>query len=369
MLTIDKPAFVVDKEVCRANIRRMAAKAASKGLRFRPHFKTHQSAEIGEWFREAGTTAITVSSLTMARYFAAAGWKDITVAFPVNILEIAEINRLAAALHLNLLVDNEISARFLADHLESPVGVWIETDTGHHRSGVDALKTRRMDLILDLLKKCSLIAFRGFLSHSGNAYAARSREEILTIHADAQMKMRSLKNHYLPEWPALEISMGDTPSCCVCDNWEGVDEIRPGNFVFFDLYQHHLGVCSEEEVAVRVFCPVVSRAIMRNEAVVFGGAVHFSKDFLVTGRGKKSFGALVTSDPETGKRSFSDDLYLAALSQEHGIIRGPFEKIRNLAIGDLVEIVPVHSCLTADLAGHYLATTGETIGKMNRSGL
>jgi len=52
------------------------------------------------------------------------------------------------------------------------------------------------------------------------------------------------------------------------------------------------------------------------------------------------------------------------LSQEHGIIRGEFEEIRRMQPGDLLEIVPVHSCLAADLAGYFLTTTGETIHKI-----
>jgi D-serine deaminase-like pyridoxal phosphate-dependent protein len=54
------------------------------------------------------------------------------------------------------------------------------------------------------------------------------------------------------------------------------------------------------------------------------------------------------------------------LSQEHGIVRGPFEKIRNTRPGDLVEIIPVHSCLAADLAGYYVTRDGEVLPKMNR---
>ena len=86
MIEIIRPTFVIDKKICLNNIEKMTQKAADNGLRFRPHFKTHQSAEIGEWFRSFGVNAITVSSLQMAKYFAANGWKDITLAFPVNIL-------------------------------------------------------------------------------------------------------------------------------------------------------------------------------------------------------------------------------------------------------------------------------------------
>ena len=69
-LSVTKPTFVVDPVICRRNIARMADKARGAGLKFRPHFKTHQSAAIGAWFREEGVTAITVSSVSMARYFA-----------------------------------------------------------------------------------------------------------------------------------------------------------------------------------------------------------------------------------------------------------------------------------------------------------
>jgi D-serine deaminase-like pyridoxal phosphate-dependent protein len=68
--------------------------AQKHSLAFRPHFKTHQSLELGNWFKDYGVTQITVSSLEMAEYFATQ-WNDITVAFPVNVLEINRINSLA----------------------------------------------------------------------------------------------------------------------------------------------------------------------------------------------------------------------------------------------------------------------------------
>src|SRR5690606_14524169 len=97
----------LDKEVVLRNIERMAKKAAEHRLRFRPHFKTHQSAEVGEWFRAFGVEAITVSSVRMAEYFAVSGWNDITIAFSVNVLELFNINRLAANIRLNVLVENK----------------------------------------------------------------------------------------------------------------------------------------------------------------------------------------------------------------------------------------------------------------------
>jgi D-serine deaminase-like pyridoxal phosphate-dependent protein len=51
---IVKPTLVLDEAAAMLNIHRMAGKARQQKIRFRPHFKTHQSAEIGEWFRQVG---------------------------------------------------------------------------------------------------------------------------------------------------------------------------------------------------------------------------------------------------------------------------------------------------------------------------
>jgi D-serine deaminase-like pyridoxal phosphate-dependent protein len=91
----------------------MAQKAAAAGVSFRPHFKTHQSAQIGEWFREQGVKAITVSSVEMAEYFAAAGWEDILIAFTLNIRQLERIRALAQQIHLEVLVEDSNAVQAL----------------------------------------------------------------------------------------------------------------------------------------------------------------------------------------------------------------------------------------------------------------
>lgn len=69
MYPVIKPTLVIDEVKCRNNIRSMADKALANNLIFRPHFKTHQSAKVGNWFRDYGVDRITVSSVDMAGYF------------------------------------------------------------------------------------------------------------------------------------------------------------------------------------------------------------------------------------------------------------------------------------------------------------
>jgi len=365
MLSIIKPTLVLNSGICRENIRRMAEKAHNAGVQFRPHFKTHQSAKIGEWFKQFGVEAITVSSVKMAEYFAANGWKDITIAFPLNILEIKNINRLASRIKLGVTVENIESTRFLTEKATSPLAVWIKIDTGYNRTGIDASDYTLIDSVIHQISSCQNLNLKGFLTHTGQTYETTSTGEIFNRHFDALLKLKSLKNRYSGLFPKIEISMGDTPSATICDNFSGVDELRPGNFVFYDVMQQNLGVCSFDDIAVRMVCPVVAKHASRNEVVIHGGAVHFSKDEVKNTDGKKMFGRIVII--RNGEKILLDTMnYLSKLSQEHGILKVAQSQMGNFNVGDLVEILPVHSCLTANLMGHYVTTEGEFIEMMPR---
>ncbi|NBC06670.1 MAG: hypothetical protein GVY26_05705 [Bacteroidetes bacterium] len=84
----------------------MAEKAQQLGIRLRPHTKTPLAIEVARWLRDYGIKAITMSSFRMAEYFAADGWDDITVAFPVNIREMETIKGRSESIRLNVTVEN-----------------------------------------------------------------------------------------------------------------------------------------------------------------------------------------------------------------------------------------------------------------------
>jgi len=364
MKEIIRPTLVIDKEICQRNIERMVQRAKEHHLLFRPHFKTHQSAEIGEWVREFGVRAITVSSVRMAEYFTVAGWKDITIAFPMNLLEFNNIKRLASNISLNLTIENKETAELLTKKMEAPVGIYIKVDTGYNRTGIGVSKTGKIDAILEVIAHNKNLHFKGFLTHNGQTYNALSTNEIFSAHYEALLKLKTLKQHYKPVFPEVQVTIGDTPSCSIATNFNGVDEIRPGNFVFYDLMQMNLGVCSFGDIAVRLICPVVARHPSRNEVVIYGGAIHLSKESLQNVDGKNSFGRIVITK-NGDKKLLSERNYVARLSQEHGILKISQKNIDSFAIGDLVEIIPVHSCLTANLSRNYITADGEEISTIN----
>jgi D-serine deaminase-like pyridoxal phosphate-dependent protein len=362
-MEITRPTLLLDKQTALRNIENMVRKANDLHLHFRPHFKTHQSAEIGQWYRDFGIKGITVSSLTMANYFADAGWDDITIAFSVNIPEIPEMNELAGRINLNLLIENKEGLEALQEQITWHTGVFIKIDTGYNRTGIEANRTQLIDQLLEEIQKSPLLQFKGFLSHTGHTYQANSTHDIFSRHFDALLKMKALKARYTSEWPDLIISLGDTPSCSICENFDGVDEIRPGNFIFYDLMQHKLGSCKLTDIAVRMVCPVVATHPSRNEVVIYGGAIHFAKDSIINIDGKPLFGRIVVDDGDK-KVLLDEKNYLHALSQEHGILKITPRDFSYFKPGKLIEIIPVHSCLTANLMGEYLTTEGEIIKMM-----
>ena len=355
---ISKPTLLLDVAKCKANIAFMTERANQFGLTLRPHFKTHQSLEIGSWFKDHGITKITVSSLSMASYFAEE-WDDITVAFPVNILEIDTINKLAGRIKLNLLVESMASAKFLDLQLQHSVNFYIKINIGNNRAGLAPNDIHTINALLDLEKQSTSLNFIGFLGHAGQTYKCRSEAEIIEVHQQATQLLRSLKQQYQTEYPHAIASYGDTPSCSVAENFDGIDEIRPGNFVFYDLMQVQIGACQYAQIAVAMACPIVAIHKELNEIVVYGGGIHFSKD-RIQENGQTLFGKVVRK-LDDGWDNPIDGMYLKSISQEHGVVSVPTNEIASLKIGDLLYILPVHSCMTADLMKQYQTTAGEHI--------
>ena len=405
---IIKPTLILDSQKCCANIQRMMERAQTNNVRLRPHCKTHQSAVVATWFGnpnssdgvEAGATfpsitGITVSSVEMATYFADQGWKDITIAFSVNRRQMKEINELAIRLdRLGLLVESAETVHFLQDHLIPEalvVDLWVDVDTGYHRTGLDWEASEEEIVALgrsisQQQEQHPKTRLAGLLTHPGHTYKTRTLKQVQAIHNETLEHLCRVRDilqadRTVTEEP-LAISIGDTPSCSLLNNFHGkdmtVDEIRPGNFVFYDVMQAQIGSCTLDHIAVAVACPVVAISPKLKQIVVYGGAVHLSKENIELDDGDSAdntsscgngtrrrtlFGRVATPTYDGWSIYPNDrDVYVKGLSQEHGVIHcSDPEFLQSVQVGGILMILPIHSCLTANLLKRYQLLDGQEL--------
>ena len=342
-MNFSTPTLIVNKTIALNNLDRMINVANKNNLILRPHFKTHQSIEIGNWFKEKGVTSITVSSIKMAEFFSSE-WDDITIAFPLNILEIDKLNFMIRRNKVKLLIDSISSLKILNSQLQDSIEVYLKIDVGYNRAGLKVEEKQKIKSIIEFCKTSEKISFLGFLAHFGDSYKSRNKLEIKSVFEKSIERIKVLSDGF----PNYQISIGDTPTCSTINKYpEFINEIRPGNFIFYDLAQYKIGSCEIEDIAIRMICPVVSIYEEREEVLIYGGSVHFSKDILRENENDK-FGYVYFGEAWDVSNKIG---YIKSLSQEHGIVK--LEKKIDLKIGDQLNVIPVHSCLAVDKMGVF----------------
>lgn len=275
------PALLLDLDILEANLSRMQNRAQQFQVALRPHIKTHKCIELARRQQALGAKGITVSTFYEAEQFAAAGFTDITWAFPLPLVYTTRAVELANKITFRLVIDNFDSFNVLtkiAAHASRPVHVWLKVDCGYHRAGIDPASTLAEDISRALANSKALF-FDGILTHAGHSYSAKSKEEIVRI---AEQE-RSIVVDFA-QWlrgngitvPA--ISIGSTPTMTLTENLNGITEIRPGNYVFYDYTQVQLGVCSVSNCALTVLASIVSHQPGALHFITDAGSLALSKD-------------------------------------------------------------------------------------------
>ncbi len=345
--------MLVDLDRLESNLSAMAARALRLGVSLRPHAKTHKCVEIARRQRELGAKGLTVSTVAEARVFADHGFDDLTWAFPVIPSRLGEALELARRVTLRLVVD---SPEALAQVENAAAGarirlhLWLEVDAGYHRSGVDPTSERAERLARAIHASPHLI-FDGLLSHSGQAYRARSRAEAARAAEQERAAMADLAGRL--RGAGLEVpgvSVGSTPGMAAAERLDGATEARPGNYVFYDFTQVAIGSCAPADCALSVLATVVSCQPGADHSVTDAGALALSKDAGPDWVEPRTSGEIVDCEEGGTWRAaptyqeggtWRSGLRVTSLSQEHGIVNAP------LPVGSRLRILPNHACLAA----------------------
>jgi len=360
------PALLLDLDVLERNVAAMAAKARALGVHLRPHVKTHKCPEIGRMQLAAGARGITVATLAEAQAFAGAGFGDVTWAFPLVLARLEEVVALARRITFRVTLESAAALDALgaaARRAGLVVHAWLEVDSGHHRSGVDPLSPAGLELARRLAAEPG-VAFDGLLTHAGHAYHARSRAERAAVAEHEREVMAAFAARLAGAGiPVGDVSVGSTPALSAVERLDGVTEVRPGNYAFYDFMQLASGVCAAEDCAVTVLASVVSHQGGAGHVVVDAGALALSKDPGPDDPAlRRGFGPLLRGLAGPG---LDPVLAVRGMSQEHGMVAGggagPADVDGRLAVGDKVRILPNHSCLTVALFDEYQVVRGEEV--------
>jgi len=323
---VDTPAPIVLADVMQRNIDRMQQFAAVHDVDVRPHVKTHKCVEIGRRQINAGARGITAGNIGEAEVFAAAGFGDIFLAYPVwpSGTKGARLRRLTESVRLRVGVDNVAAIDALADAMAGEperLEVVIEVDCGARRSGAPpelagdlALAAGRRGLV-----PVGVFTYPGHGSASPDARLRAARDQ----DAALVTAVRSLTSAGIS---AHVVSAGSTPTVEFTSS-SVITEIRPGEYVFCDLDNTRLGAFTDDQVALFVATTVVSDWIP-DQVIVDAGTKALSRE----GSAERGYGGIA------GTKAV-----LTKLNEYHGFLGLPDGEFRP-GIGTVLSVVPNHVC-------------------------
>lgn len=341
---IETPAVLVDLDVVDANIHRMQAAMAGRGVGLRPHVKSHKSVNLARRQLQAGAIGITVSSVGEAEVFAEAGFEDIFLAYTIwagSRHRAERVMRLHSRVRsFSIGVDSEAGAQRLADATRGsrrPLRVLVEIDSGAHRTGVSPKGAGELAVACQRLG----LDVAGVFTYAG--HAGKSREARVEGAADeVRAAEEAIASFSMQGMPVEIVSAGSTPTALLSSR-PPITESRPGEYIFNDADNVRLGTCEGlADVALLVAATVVSTAV-DGQVIIDAGTKVLGRE----GNAEKGFG-LVPSIPGSSLR---------LLNEHHGYLSIPDGVVRP-AVGDMLTVVPNHACPVANLFDEYIVLQG-----------
>lgn len=354
------PALILDRARLEANCGRMRERCRKLGVGLRPHMKTLKSIDAAQLAVDPAHGGIAVSTLKEAEYFAAHGLRDIQLAVcitPDKLPRAAGVARDAP--DFGFFVDAAETARAVAAFARAegvPFNVWIEIDSGEHRTGVAPESEAALAIAGALAESPARLA--GVATHGGHSYGARSAEAIAAIAEEERRAVATAAGRLRAAGFAVPgVSAGSTPTAVHARSGQALTELRPGVYMAGDLFQAAIGSLAAEDIAVSVLASVISHDHARGRIVLDAGGLALSKDrsTAALGDGDRGFGLVTDLD---GLSTYGD-LLVGGVHQEHGEVAvGDPALLERLPVGAKVRVLPNHVCMTTAMYDRYFVVDG-----------
>lgn len=351
---IPTPALVVDFEKLKRNIDEMAHRARKAGVALRPHIKTHKTPIIAHMQLKAGACGITCAKLGEAEVMAAAGIDDIWICYPIvgpdKIERLLDLCRWVPA--VSTTVDTYAAARALSQASLARglrVDVMVEIEAGYRRTGVEPGEPF-LQFVREIVTSMPGLRYKGITYMAGGTCASLVREEQrkgelagarIATDAAALLKTNAIETEV--------VSGGSTPGSHFMADLQGVQEYRPGCYVFGDMKYADLGAMNLDQMALTILTTVVSVP-----------DVSEPDHFVVDAGSKTLTHSDATTTPGYGLFVQMPGITVSVASEEHGGVHLP-PGSRPPAVGDKLDIYPNYVSDVVNMSDELWVVQGDEV--------
>jgi D-serine deaminase-like pyridoxal phosphate-dependent protein len=318
-------------------------------LRLRPHTKTHKNPAIGRMQIDLGGVGLTVAKTGEAEVMLASGTPDLLIAYPIlGEAKLARLLEVAKKTNLTVALDSREAAQGLsraAQRAGMTISVLVEADVGMRRCGLEPGPA--LVALAKEIEKLPGLRLEGVEFYPGHfwANAADGPESLNRLRADVARIREDFQKAGLP---LRILSGGSSPTLYCSHTIEGLNEVRPGTYVFNDCTQVAAGVCTWDDCAVTILTTVISTP-RPQFALIDGGSKTFTSDSL-PGSDEGTFGRVVEAPAARFHK----------MNEEHGFL--DLEGVsQGLRIGDRLRIIPNHVCVAVNMHEKVYGVRGETV--------
>ena len=350
---IETPAILIDLDVMERNLRRVADYAREHDLRLRPHTKTHKIPALGRRQIEGGAAGLTVAKVSEAEVMLQSGTPDLLVAYPViGRPKLERLMHVAAHTQVTVSLDSveaakQLSAAAQAAHRE--IRVLAEMDAGLGRVGV--APGPQLIGLARAIQELPALHLEGIAFYPGHIKML-DEEGFRAIDALGELIDSVLTQLRQAGLTISIVSGGSTPALFQSHKIAGLNEIRPGTYIFNDRNTMLMGACSLDDCAAAIMATVVSTA-KPGQIIIDGGSKTFSSDR--PSSGEVSFGHVLEAP----------DAVFTKMNEEHGYV-----DVRavgqHFAVGDRLRIIPNHICVAMNLHEFVYGVRGDRVEQVWR---
>lgn len=317
---LETPAVLIDLPTLERNIGAMQAHCDAHGVAFRAHIKTHKIPAIAQMQIDAGAVGLACQKVTEAEVFARAGFTDIQIPYNlVGAAKTARLTELALYTRVTVAADSRETIAGLSTAAEAAglrLRVQVEIESDQQRAGAPPEQAVALAQRIDADEH---LHFAGLIVYPSDATMRPAVQYVLERLHEAGIGVDA-------------VSGGGTGAAHQLGQMPELTELRVGTYVFNDLTTLERGWCTADQCALTVSTTVVSRPTF---------------DRAILDAGSK------TLTPETFNGSYGrildyPDARIYRLNEEHAYVDFSACPDRP-GIGDVVQVLPVHACVTVNM--------------------